>query len=134
VSLEGLPIQITVPAGMTLPVGLSVGDRIELTVSVGAGNAFTLVAIDENENDQGENDQGEVEVTGSVVQSTASQLVVLSHGMTFTFIAPPGATLSIFPLGTRVEAKGVSVNGHLTLVRVKADDDEGGGDGGGGGD
>jgi hypothetical protein len=134
VSVEGLPIGITVPSGMTLPTGLAVGDRIELTVSVAAGNVFTLVSIDENENDQGENDQGEVEVTGTVVQSTTSQLVVLSHGMTFTFAAPTGVTLPIIPTGTSVEAKGVSVNGQLTLVRVKTDDDGDGGGGGGGGD
>ena len=59
VSMEGLPITITVPAGMTLPASLSVGDRIELTVQVGAGNTFTLVAIDENENDQGDDNGGD---------------------------------------------------------------------------
>jgi hypothetical protein len=58
VSLEGLPITITVPAGMTLPASLAVGDRIELTVQVGANNTFTLVAIDEQENDQGDDNGG----------------------------------------------------------------------------
>jgi len=59
VSMEGLPITITVPVGMTLPTSLAVGDRIELTVEVGAANTFTLVAIDENENDQGDDNGGD---------------------------------------------------------------------------
>jgi hypothetical protein len=59
VSLEGLPLTITVPAGMTLPADLAVGQEIELTVQVGSGNAFTLVAIDEVENDQGEDSGGD---------------------------------------------------------------------------
>lgn len=129
VSIEGLPITITVPAGTTLPAGLAPGQEIELTVQVGANNVFTLVSIDE-ENEQAE----EVEVEGSVVSSSASQLVVTSHGMTFTFAAPKGVTLPVLPVGTRVEAKGVTVNGVLTLVRVKVsdDDDDGGHDGHGG--
>jgi hypothetical protein len=57
VSVEGLPITITVPAGVTLPA-LAVGDDIELTVEVGAANTFTLVSIDENENDQGDDNGG----------------------------------------------------------------------------
>jgi hypothetical protein len=60
VSIEGLPVTITVPAGTTLPA-LAVGDRIELTVSVGAGNVFTLVAIDQSVNqdeDSGGDDGG----------------------------------------------------------------------------
>jgi hypothetical protein len=58
VSMEGLPLTITVPAGMTLPASLAVGDRIELTVEVGSGNTFTLVSIDENENEQGDDHGG----------------------------------------------------------------------------
>src|SRR5262249_18418830 len=120
VSLEGLPITITLPAGMTLPAGLVVGEEIELTVQVGASNVFTLVSIDE-ENEQQE---AEVEVEGSVFSSPAPERVVLSHGTKFTFAAPAGVTLPILPLGTRVEAKGVKVNGVLTLVRVKLEDDD----------
>ena len=60
VSLEGLPLTISVPAGMTLPSGLAPGQEIELTVQVGSGNTFTLVAIDEVENqDQGDDGGGD---------------------------------------------------------------------------
>lgn len=132
VSLEGLPITITVPASMTLPPGLAAGDEIELTVQVAANNVFTLVSIDD-ENEQQQAD--EVEVKGSVFSSTATELVVVSHGTKFTFAAPAGKTLPVIPTGTFVEAKGVMVNGVLTLVRVKVendDGDDGGGDDGGG--
>ena len=138
VSLEGLPITITVPAGTTLPTALTAGDRIELTVQVGAGNVFTLVSIDELENAQ-QQEENEVEVRGSVVTSTTSMLSVLGHGTTFTFAAPAGVALPVIPTGTFVEAKGVTVKGVLTLVRVKIEDDgddnggHGGHDGHGGG-
>ena len=153
VSVEGLPVTITVPAGTSLPATLAAGQRIELNVSVGDGNAFTLVSIDEaanaidneDENENENDNQGdEVEAQGPVVSSTASQLVVSSDGKTFTFAAPSGQTLPIIPVGTIVEAKGTTINGVLTLERVKTEDesgdsgsgstsgsDEGGHDGGG---
>jgi hypothetical protein len=53
-----LPVTITVPAGMTLPTGLAAGDDVELTVQVGTGNVFTLVSI-EDQNDQGDDDGGD---------------------------------------------------------------------------
>ncbi len=63
VSVEGLPITITVPGGVTLPPGLQTGDEIGLMVSVGANNTFTLVSIDDqNAQDQqnvGDDDQGD---------------------------------------------------------------------------
>jgi len=132
VSLEGLPITITVPPGMTLPAALSPGDEIELIVSVGAGNVFTLVAIGEIENENQIENEQEVEVKGFVVSSTAAQLVVQSNGKTFTFAAAPGTTLPILPVGTFVEANGVVVKGVLTLERVKIEDDDGDGSGGDG--
>ena len=60
VSIEGLPVTITVPAGMTLPATLATGQEIELTVQVGAANVFTLVSIDqgENEGQQGQDSGG----------------------------------------------------------------------------
>jgi uncharacterized membrane protein YgcG len=59
VSLEGLPIEITVPSGMTLPA-LTPGQEVELTVQAGTGNTFTLVSIESSANDdQGDDDQGD---------------------------------------------------------------------------
>jgi FtsP/CotA-like multicopper oxidase with cupredoxin domain len=57
VSIEGLPIEITVPSGVTLPTTLAPGQDVELTVQTGTGNTFTLVSIDDQ--DQGGDDQGD---------------------------------------------------------------------------
>jgi len=143
VSVEGLPLTITVPTGMTLPVGLAAGARIELTVSatVGANNVFTLVAIDEIENQNVNNvvvPNQEIELNGTVVSSTPTQIAVASGGTTFTFNAPTGTTLPTLPMGTSVEVRGFSQNGALTLERLRVEDrDDGGagsGSGGGSGD
>jgi hypothetical protein len=129
VSLEGLPITITVPSGVTLPP-LTPGQEVELTVQTGAGNTFTLVSIDDDANQAGE----EVEAKGSVVTSSATQIEIDAGGALLTFTAPNGVTLPVLAAGTLVEARGVSINGVLTVTRLKVEDDGGGGDGGGGGD
>ncbi|HEY2309798.1 MAG TPA: hypothetical protein VGH46_01640 [Gaiellaceae bacterium] len=125
VSLEGLPVEITVPSSMTLPA-LTPGQKVELTVQTGAGNTFTLVSIDQDENQVGE----EIEAKGVVTNSTASQITIDAGGASLTFAAPSGKTLPIFATGTQVEARGVTINGVLTLTRLRTDE---GGDGGGGG-
>ena len=56
VSFKGLPLTITVPAGITLPTGLMPRMHVELTVSVGEANALTLVSIDDQPQ-AGEDDQ-----------------------------------------------------------------------------
>jgi len=132
VATEEAPLTITVPAGMTLPAGLAIGQRIELTVQVGANNTFTLVAIDDEEN-VNPAQAHEVEVKGLVSSSTTSQVVVNVNGTLFTFNAPTGITLPVLPTGTFVEARGVDENGTITLTRLRTEDD-GDGDGGGGGD
>ena len=129
VSVEGLPIEITVPSGMTLPA-LTPGQEVELTVQAGAGNVFTLVSIRSGD-DQGENEDGnEVEAKGTVTDSTAAQITIDTGDATLTFAAPAGETLPIVAVGTLVEAKGVTINGVLTLTELKT---EASGDGGGDG-
>jgi hypothetical protein len=123
VTVEGLPITITVPAGMTLPAALAAGQRIELIVHVAAPNVFTLVAIEEIENEVEE----EVEVKGFVVSSSPAQIAVNSHGAVFTFAAPAGVTLPTLPVGTFVEVKGVKMNGVLTVTGLELEDRDGGG-------
>jgi hypothetical protein len=126
VSLEGLPVEITVPSGVTLPA-LTPGQEVELTVQTGAGNTFTLVSIEPAANEV----EDEVEAKGVVTDSTSSQITIDAGGASLTFAAPAGKTLPIVATGTQVEARGVTVNGVLTLTRLRTDDD---GDGGGGGD
>jgi RNase P/RNase MRP subunit p29 len=124
VSIEGLPIEITVPSGMTLPA-LTPGEEVELTVQTGAGNTFTLVSI--NAGDDENDNENEVEAKGTVTDSTASQITIDAGGATLTFAAPTGVTLPALAQGTFVEARGVTVNGVLTLTRLRVEDDGGGG-------
>ena len=132
VSLEGLPIEITVPGGMTLPP-LTPGQEVELFVQAGAGNTLTLVSIKaENENENENEDENEVEAKGTVTNSTTSQITINAGGATLTFAAPSGQTLPVIAQGTFVEARGVTINGVLTLTRLKIEDDDGGGGGGDG--
>jgi len=123
VSVEGLPIEITVPSGMTLPP-LTPGQEVELIVQAGAGNTFTLVSIGKVDNE----DEEEVEATGTVTDSTTSHVTIDAGGATLTFAAPNGHTLPVIAQGTRVEAQGVTINGVLTLTELKVEDG-GGGDG-----
>jgi RNase P/RNase MRP subunit p29 len=124
VSLEGLPIEITVPGGMTLPP-LTPGQEVELFVQAGAGNTFTLVSIGKADNEN----ENEVEAKGTVTNSTTSQITIDAGGAMLTFAAPAGHTLPVIATGTFVEARGVTINGVLTLTRLRIEDD---GDGGGG--
>lgn len=121
VSVEGLPIEITVPSGMTLPA-LTPGEEVELTVQTGAGNTFTLVSINPGDNE----DENEVEAKGTVADSTASQITIDAGGAMLTFAAPAGMTLPVLAQGTFVEARGVTINGVLTLTRLRVEDDDGG--------
>jgi FtsP/CotA-like multicopper oxidase with cupredoxin domain len=127
VSLEGLSIEITVPNGVTLPP-LTPGQEVELIVQTGAGNTFTLVSIEQGNNE--DEDQGEVEAKGPVTDSTTSQITVDAGGASITFAAPAGTTLPVVAQGTFVEARGVTINGVLTLTRLKVEDcDSGDGSG-----
>ncbi len=121
VSIEGLPIEITVPSEMTLPP-LTPGDEVELVVQAGTGNTFTLVSIQSGDNE----DENEVEAKGTVTDSTTSSITIDTGDATLTFAAPAGVTLPVLPAGTSVEARGVTINGVLTLTRLRTDD---GGDG-----
>jgi hypothetical protein len=126
VSVDRLPITITVPAGMTLPAELAAGLRIELIVHVSAPNMFTLVTIEEVENENQIEDD-EVEAKGLVVSSSTALISVNSHGAVFTFAAPTGVTLPVLPVGTFVEVRGTRVHGVLTVERLKVEDEDGGG-------
>jgi hypothetical protein len=129
VSLEGLPIEITVPSGMTLPP-LTPGQEVELVVQAGAGNVFTLVSIQNGDENQNGN---EVEATGLVTNSTTSQITIDTGEGSLTFAAPANTTLPIIATGTCVEARGVTINGVLTLTKLDTEsgdsssDDQGGG-------
>jgi hypothetical protein len=93
VSLEGLPIEITVPGGMSLPP-LTPGQEVELFVQAGAGNTFTLVSIGKADNE----DENEVEAKGAVSNSTTSQITIDAGGAMLTQV---GAGLGFRRLQSR---------------------------------
>lgn len=127
VSVDGLPIEITVPSSVTLPP-LTPGQEVELIVQTGAGNTFTLVSIQSGDNE----DEDEVEAKGPVTDSTASHITIDAGGALLTFAAPAGQTLPVIATGTFVEARGVTIGGVLTLTRLRVEDCDG--DGGSGPD
>jgi hypothetical protein len=126
---------VTVPDGFQLPP-LRPGDEVELVVSVDASGAFTLVAIqaDDENDDEGINEEhGRVEVHGQITSLTGGVTVQPRGGSPVTCAVPDGFDLSGFRVNDRVEMKCRLVNGQLTLRKLERDDDDGGDDGGGGG-
>jgi hypothetical protein len=126
---------VTVPDGFQLP-SLDPGDEVELVVSVDASGAFTLVAIqkdDEDDDDhEGINEEhGRVEVKGRITSLTGGVTVQPEGGSPVTCAVPDGLDLSRFRVDDRVEMKCRLVNGQLTLRELERDDDD---DDGGGGD
>ena len=115
------------PDGVTLPA-LTPGQRVEVVVQTGAGNTFTLVSIESDANENGQ----KVEAKGTVTSSTTAQITIDAGGAMITFAAPTGTTLPVLAQGTFVEARGVTVDGVLTLTRLRVEDcnhDGGGGPG-----
>ena len=68
-----------------------------------------------------------------MTSSTAAQITIDAGGAMITFAAPTGTTLPVRrDQGTFVEARGVTVDGVLTLTRLRVEDcnhDSGGGPG-----
>ncbi len=57
-----------------------------------------------------------------MTNSTSSQITIDAGGAMLTFAAPAGTTLSVVATGTCVEARGVTINGVLTLTRLRTED------------
>jgi hypothetical protein len=130
---------VTVPDGFQLPA-LAPGDEIELVVSVGADGSFTLVSLqqdDENDNDHEGIDehQGKIEVDGMISDLTETTITVQSHEASpVTCNIPPGMSVAGFAVNDRVEMKCRLVDGQLMLVKLEHEDgDNGDGDDDGGG-
>jgi hypothetical protein len=113
-------------------------------VSVGADGSFTLVSVqqdDENDDDHEGIDehQGKIEVDGTISELTDKTITVQSHEASpVTCNIPADMSLTGFAVNDRVEMKCRLVDGQLTLVKLGHEDgDNGDGDddgGGGGGD
>ena len=135
------PVIFATPRGFTLPSGLAVGSVVEARGEMADG-VLTLTRI-ELQNEDGEQ---EVEAEGTVtaLDTAAGSITIQTNGggddssdhdggggggsTTFTFAIPAGFTLPDgLAVGSSVEARGDSVNGTLTLTRIRLDDE--GGDG-----
>jgi hypothetical protein len=115
---------VTVPAGFRLPI-LRPGDEIELVVSVDAAGVFTLVRIEDEEDEDIEDDNGRVRVEGEITAFPTGAITVQSeHGSPVTCAVPAGVDLSAFRVGDRVEMRCALVNRTLTLFRLKREDDD----------
>ena len=141
---HGVTIQLQVPAALTLPTGLAVGNRVETIVQFD-GTSYTLVTLTiEDQADQGNpggigEDQGEVEAEGTVTAASDTSITVQpkdddENGSTpVTFAVPAGFDLHGVKMNDRVDAKGKMVNGVLTLTELEIKGNDEGDDNGGNG-
>ncbi len=135
---HGATIQLTVPAALTLPAGLAVGDQVQAVVSFADG-VYTLVTIETDASAEqggggGGDHAGEVETKGTVTALSADHTSLTVQpseggGTPVTFAVPAGFDLSGVQVGSKVEAKGTMQNGVLTLTKLKLED-QGGHNGG----
>lgn len=70
----------------------------------------------------------EIEAKGTVASSTSSQVTIDAGDAMLTFAAPAGVTLPVIATGTFVEARGVTIDGVLTLQRLRTEDEDRGDD------
>jgi invasion protein IalB len=135
VTTDGIATVVQLPDGVVLPAGVQVGSEVEVVAAI-SGTTLTLEAIKldgDNPGDDGgtDVDQGQVKVEGFVTGlDTAAGSITIQPGDSaspITFAIPTGFTLpSGIALGSVVEARGVMVDGVLTLTRIELnmDDDE----------
>jgi hypothetical protein len=120
---------VMIPDGFQLPT-LNPGDEIELVVSVDTAGAFTLVSVqndDENDDDDEgiDEDHGKIEVKGAITALAADSITVQAgQSSPVTCAVPAGTHLSGFAVKDQVEMKCALVDGKLTLTRLKSEDDE----------
>jgi hypothetical protein len=135
VTTDGIATVVQLPDGVVLPAVVQVGSEVEVVAAI-SGTTLTLEAIKldgDNPGDDGgtDVDQGQVKVEGFVtaLDTTAGSIAIQpgDSASPVTFAIPTGFTLpSGIALGSVVEARGVMVDGVLTLTRIELnmDDDE----------
>jgi Cu/Ag efflux protein CusF len=149
---HGVTITLQIPAALSLPASLAVGDRVEAIVQFDGTN-YTLVTLSDDGQAAdgnggsgvgGDEDQQDVEAEGtvtSIAADSSSITIQPEEGATpITFAIPAGFDLQGVKQGDKVDAKGTMQNGVLTLTKLElkgSGDDNGGngsGDDNGGGD
>ena len=128
---SGANTTIAIPASLTLPSTIALGDSVELLVDY-SNQTFTLVTIKDDSlasNDQGQgvaqgNTQGDsqnLEVSGTVVAQSATSLTVQpgEGAASVTFSVGATTNTSAATVGTLVDAQGsVNADGTVTLTSL----------------
>ncbi len=133
---QGALTTVTVPASLTLPPTIAVGDRVEVLAAY-ANQAFSLVTIKDDtlaaaQASQGVSQVGDgqsatVEAEGLVLSVSSTSLVVQpGNGATqVSFAVPTGIDVSTIAAGDQVHARGTIVSNVLTLTSVAIQQPEG---------
>ena len=135
---DGANTTVAIPAALTIPSTIAVGDRIEILVDY-ANQTFTLVTIKDDSlasNDAGqgvsEGDNQNLQVEGQVIAVSATSLTVQpgDQAAAVTLSVPSTVDVSAAIVGDQVDAEGLIVAGVLTLtsIDVQQGDNQGSGD------
>ncbi len=122
----GVLVSCVVPAGMTI-TGVALNDSIELKCELVGGQWTVRKAHSEDEGDDDGEHSGdhsgsaEVEATGTLT-SLSPLTVTPSAGSPVICAIPAGITLTGFAVGQRVEVKCRTIDGSLTLVKLKVEE------------
>jgi hypothetical protein len=133
---KGAVTTIGIPASLTLPSSIAVGDRVEVATDYAAG-AFTLVTIQDDHTaaagGSGEGDSNRVNVPGVVAALGDGTLTIQpEHGDAVVFAVPSTVDLGQVAVGDHAVARGTKgSDGTLTLTALKTSHGKGG-DGQGG--
>ena len=129
---------VALPAGLTIPTTIAVGDRVEIMVDY-ANQSFSLVTIKDDSvasNNQGDGvsigDNQNLQVEGQVVAVSVTSLTIQpgDQAAAVTFSVPTTVDVSAVLVGDQVDAEGLVVAGALTLTTIDAqqNDNQGTGD------
>ena len=129
---------VALPAGLTIPTTIAVGDRVEIMVDY-ANQSFSLVTIKDDSvasNNQGDGvsigDNQNLQVEGQVVAVSLTSLTIQpgDQAAAVTFNVPTTVDVSAVLVGDQVDAEGLVVAGALTLttIDVQQNDNQGTGD------
>jgi hypothetical protein len=135
---DGASTTVAVPASITVPSTIAVGDSVEILVDY-SNQTFSLVTIKDDSltsNNQGqgtsEGDNQSLQVEGQVIAVSATSITVQpgDQASAVTLSVPSSVDVSAIIVGDSVQAEGVLTAGVLTLssIEVQEGDSQGSGD------
>ncbi len=123
-------MNFVVPTTVMVP-SLQVGSRVHVTATV-SGTTLTVVSVRLQQSEGGGSMTTETEgrvlsvSTSNATLNTTGTLVVLTgDGATVSFVVPTTIDVSSISSGAKVHARGMFVNGELTLVSFRVQQPEG---------